>query len=70
MARSTFATQKVKHEGLGAILEVRMPKMGGRCGAKHICNSKCTKHERFGALLEVPMSQMCPTDEIDRSILI
>ena len=44
--------------------------MGGRCGAKHICNSKCTKHERFGALLEVPMSQMCPTDEIDRSIVI
>jgi len=30
-----------------------------RCGAKHICKSKCTKHLSFGPLLEVVMSKKC-----------
>ena len=29
--------------------------MARRCGAKHICKSKCTKHHIRGAILEVPM---------------
>ena len=31
--------------------------MARRCGAKHICKSKCTKHHIRGAILEVPMFQ-------------
>ena len=34
-------------------------KIARRCGAKHICKSKCTKHTRFGPLLEVEMSKKC-----------
>ena len=30
-----------------------------RCGAKHISKSTCTKHTRFGPLLEVEMSKKC-----------
>ena len=30
-------------------------KMARRCGAKHICKSKCTKHLIVGAIFEVPM---------------
>ena len=30
-----------------------------RCGAKHICKSKCTKHLSFRALLEIEMSEKC-----------
>ena len=37
----------------------RCPKSARRCGAKHICKSKCTKHTRFGPLLEVEMSKKC-----------
>ena len=29
--------------------------MARRCGAKHICKSKCAKHHIRGAILEVPM---------------
>ena len=29
--------------------------MARRCGAKHICKSKCAKHLIVGAILEVPM---------------
>ena len=29
--------------------------MARRCGAKHICKSKCTKHLIVGAIFEVPM---------------
>ena len=29
--------------------------MARRCGAKHICKSKCTKHLIVRAILEVPM---------------
>ena len=34
-------------------------KIARRCGAKHICKSKCTKHLSFGPLLEVAMSKKC-----------
>ena len=34
-------------------------KMARRCGAKHICQSKCTKHHNLGPILEVPMSKNC-----------
>ena len=29
--------------------------MARRCGAKHICKSKCAKHNNLGPILEVPM---------------
>jgi len=34
-------------------LTFRCRKMARRCGAKHICKSKCTKHLIVGAILEV-----------------
>ena len=34
-------------------------KSARRCGAKHICKSKCTKHTMVGPLLEVEMSKKC-----------
>ena len=34
-------------------------KIARRCGAKHICKSKCTKDLVLGALLEVGMSKKC-----------
>ena len=34
-------------------------KIARRCGAKHMCKSKCTKHTTFGPLLEVAMSKKC-----------
>ena len=34
-------------------LKSRWPKMARRCGAKHICKSKCAKHLRFAAFWEV-----------------
>ena len=33
----------------------RDERIARRCGAKHICKSKCTKHTRFGPLLAVEM---------------
>ena len=41
-----------------------------RCGAKHICKSKCTKHLGLGALLEVGMSEKwsrCGAKHISKS---
>ena len=35
-------------------------KMARRCGAKHICKSKCAKHTRFGPFLDVQMSNCTP----------
>ena len=54
-ARSTFSSQNVyaKHPSSGAILEVPIWKMARRCGAKHICKSKCAKHHILGAIFEV-----------------
>jgi len=37
--------------------QMRDEKIARRCGAKHICKSKCTKHLGLGALLEVEMSK-------------
>jgi len=37
----------------------RDEKIARRCGAKHICKSKCAKHLVFGAFLEVEMSKKC-----------
>ena len=34
-------------------------KIARRCGAKHICKSKCTWHSMLGPLLEVEMSEQC-----------
>ena len=33
--------------------------MARRCGAKHICKSKCTNHDNLGAILEVAMLKNC-----------
>ena len=35
----------------------RCSKMARRCGAKHICKSKCGKHHTLGPLFEVHMSK-------------
>ena len=52
VARSTFAREHVKKlTGTGHFSSFRCPKMARRCGAKHICKSKCTKHLRFAAFL-------------------
>ena len=34
-------------------------KIARHCGAKHMCQSKCTKHTSFGPLLLVEMSKKC-----------
>ena len=39
--------------------KLRCRKSARRCGAKHICTSKCAKHIRSGPLLEVAMSKKC-----------
>ena len=39
--------------------QMRDEKSARRCGAKHICKSKCTKHTMVGPLLEVEMSKKC-----------
>ena len=41
--------------GSDHFLKFRCRKMARRCGAKHICQSKCTKHHMLGPLLEVKM---------------
>ena len=38
--------------------KLRCRKSARRCGAKHICKSKCTKHTIVGPLLEVQMSKI------------
>ena len=48
VARSTFPSQNVQNT-----------KSARRCGAKHICKSKCTKRTTFRALLEVEILQKC-----------
>ena len=39
--------------------KLRCQKSARRCGAKHICKSKCRKHLSSGPLLEVAMSKKC-----------
>ena len=60
VARSTFASQKVQNtSGSQRFLKFRSGKMARRCGAKHLCKSKCTKHHRLGPLFELQMSGQC-----------
>ena len=56
VARSTFASQNAKKlTVLAHFWKLRRRKMARRCGAKHICKSKCAKDLRSGPLLEVRM---------------
>ena len=60
MARSTFASQNVQNtSGADHFWQLRCQKSARRCGAKHICKSKCAKHTRCGPLLAVEMSKKC-----------
>ena len=56
VARSIFASQNVQNTSARErFLKFRCPKIAGRCGAKHICKSKCAKHHMVGAIFEVPI---------------
>ena len=60
VARSAFASQNVQNTSASDhFWKLRCRKSARRCGAKHICKSKCTKHLSFGPLLEVVMSKKC-----------
>ena len=60
VARSTFASQNVQNTWvLEHFWKLRCRKSARRCGAKHICKSKCTKHVSVGLLLAVEMSKKC-----------
>ena len=60
VARSTFWSQNVQNTpGPDHFWKLWCWKSARRCGAKHICKSKCTKHTRSGPLLEVAMSKKC-----------
>ena len=60
VARSTFASQNVQNTWVSEhFWKLRCRKSARRCGAKHICKSKCTKHTRCGPLLAVEMSKKC-----------
>ena len=56
MARSTFESQNAQNTTISDLFcKSRCSKMARRCGAKHICKSKCAKHSNLGPILEVPM---------------
>ena len=58
VARSTFRSQNVQSTpGADYFWQLRCRKSARRCGANHICKSKCRKHTSIGALLEVEMSK-------------
>ena len=58
MARSTFVSQNVENTSWSEpFLKFRSGKLARRCGAKHICKSKCTKHLIVGAIFEVPIGK-------------
>ena len=60
VARSTFASQNVQNTpGADHFWQLSCRKSARRCGAKHICKSKCKKHLGLGALLEVSKSKKC-----------
>ena len=60
VARSTFASQNVQNTSApDHFWKLRCWKSVRRCGAKHICKSKCTKHLSSGPLLEVEMLKKC-----------
>ena len=47
------------HQVRTTFWKFRCRKSARRCGAKHICKSKCRKHLSSGPLLEVAMSKKC-----------
>ena len=60
VARNRFASQNAQSTpGSDHFWKLRCRKSARRCGAKHICKSKCTKHTMFGPLLEVAMLKKC-----------
>ena len=60
MARSTFVSQNAQNTSVWEpFWKFRCSKIVRRCGAKHICESKCTKHRMLGPILDVPMSKNC-----------
>ena len=60
VARSTFPSQNVQNTPVSDhFWKLRCQKSARRCGAKHICKSKCRKHLSSGPLLEVAMSKKC-----------
>ena len=60
VARSTFPSQNVQNTPTSDhFWKLRCRKSARRCGAKHICKSKCTKHTSSGPLLCVAMSKKC-----------
>ena len=60
VARSTFASQNVQNTWVSEhFWKLRCRTSARRCGAKHMCKSKCIKHFSVGPLLEVAMSKKC-----------
>ena len=58
VAKTTFLSQNVQNTSVSEpFWKFRSQKMARRCGAKHICKSKCVKHHILGPLFEVPMSK-------------
>ena len=53
VGRSTFGRM------FGPLFEAQMSKIARRCGAKHICKSKCKekKTNGFGPLFQVPIGE-------------
>ena len=60
VARSTFPSENVQNTWVSEhFWKLRCRKSARRCGAKHICKSKCTKRTRWGPLLGVERSKKC-----------
>ena len=56
VARTTFACQNAQGTTCSDHF-LKFQSRARRCGAKHICKSKCTKHRTFGPLFEAHMSK-------------
>ena len=60
VARSAFASQNAQNTALSDLFwKFRCSKMARRCGAKHICKSKCGKTDGYGPLFGGLMSKNC-----------
>ena len=60
VAPSTFPSENVQNTWVSEhFWKLRCRKSARRCGAKHICKSKCTKRTRWGPLLGVERSKKC-----------
>ena len=56
VARSTFVSQNAQNTSCSEPLwTLQSGKMARRCGAKHICKSKCTKRLSFRHILQEPI---------------